>query len=491
MDEGLETLEALVPASLGLFPSLCVTGRYVLGRHRRCHSASGLKAVPLPDGRVAVAVAEAPGGGAVAAVTTARLFAVLYARLEDGASLSDALAGCDRCARRTPQGPGATMAVAVVAQDDGITEVGTAGHTAPLHLTRTGRTRHLPLPASRPLGTGGVPTTAELHLEIGDSLVLYTKGLVTARDGLVATGTRRLEALLTEIDPMRCADGDAVAEDVLGAMQRPSGFVDDVALVVAQRCSPPTPFRFTGHVAPGERSRCTTALSDWLAALGVSLVDHVTLQRAVDVIATSIVDSHATRTRAAFTVDAVLTDGGVVEIRLRCTTSWRPETPGRQHALVVAGGLVDSLRLSHTTASPNEDQVEHGTQVLLRQAVGRAVPLLRSVAHDSTGRLLEAASGPSAMVRETVPGSLWVTGAMGTEDEEEFRWALHEVTCSGTVSATIDLTGITRMTGHAVLTLFDFLERAASSQVDLTVVADEDSVADQVLTLAALPHVTH
>ncbi|MFC6697117.1 PP2C family protein-serine/threonine phosphatase [Nocardioides daphniae] len=473
-------MEALLPSTLGLFPSLCVSGRYVLGGHDREHSGSGLKATHLPDGRIALAVTEASGGGAVAATTTARLLAVLYARLEDGANVRAALAAVDRYARRTPFGPGATMAVAVVDPANGVTEVGIAGHPAPLRLTDSGQTLSYLLSPSRPLGTGGVASTDSFRLEVGDTLLLFTNGLLTASDGLVRDGITRLEEAPGALEPDCYTDQDALADRLLRTMQRPAGFVEDVAMVVAQRCAPIDDFHFGGDLAPGEPQRCTAALSTWLDDLGVSLVDHVTLQQAVSTIVSSVVDSHPETVRAGLEVTGTLTDEGVVEIRIHDASGWQPRGSAHEHGLVVAGGLVDHLRLFHD---------DHGTVVVLRQPVGRTVPLMRSVAQARTNGTPTGAAG-TAMTSELRSDTLRVSGAVTATDDVEFREALHEVTCSCTRSATVDLSGVTRMPGHVVRTLFDYLERASSSQVDLTVVTGEDSVAAQVLTQAALPHVT-
>ena len=483
MDEGLESLDASLPSTLGIFPGLCVTGRYVLSRNTHRHSGNGLKAFALPDGRVAIAVADVGGHGPAASTAVVRLMAVLRGHLETGADVAQSLQAVERYAKRSPSGTGATMAVALISQGDGTAEVGTAGHCPPLVLTADGAVQDVDLPPSRPLGLDGQASVTHLRLEVGDCLVMNTDGLLTARSGAVRDGCVRLRQVLEKLGRSEVtgpAHGDDVAEQVLSTMQQPDGFVDDVALLVAQRCAPPPPFHFLAEAEQGQPARAVAFFSAWLDTLAVGLLDHVALRGALSEITDNVVH-HAYRRQAqgTFEVEASLTVEGVVQVSVRDSGRWHPQDGGGR-GLVVAGGLVESLQLHRD---------DDGTEAVLRQTVGRPVPLLRSHASDPlTGEPVDDGPFIAPMSTEEGPGVLRVRGAVSAFEAEELHEVVHEVTLSGTQSATVDLSQVTRLSGPAVRVLFDYYDRATSSGVDFRVVAPEGSPADQVLTQSALPH---
>lgn len=483
MDDGLESLDASLPSTLGIYPGLCVTGRYVLSRNTQRHSGSGLKAFALPDGRVALAVADVGQHGPAATTATVRLMAVLRGHLETGADVAQALLAVERYAARSPSGAGATMAVALVSQGDGTAEVGTAGHFAPLVLTADGDVHEVSLAPSRPLGLRGGASVTKISLEVGDTLVMSTDGLLTARSGGVRDGCQQLRQVLEKLgrtERSGPAHGDHVAQHVLEAMQKPHGFVDDVALLVAQRCSPPAPFHFVAESEQGEPARAVAFFSSWLDSLGVGLLDHVALRGALSEITDNVVH-HAYRNQVTgtFEVEASLTVEGVVQVRVRDSGRWHPQAGGGRR-LVVAGGLVESLEL-HRDAD--------GTEAVLCQTVGRPVPMLRSQEADPlTGTPLDHGPWVEPMTIDEEPGTLRVRGAVGAWEAEDLQETVHELTLSGTQSATVDLSGVSRLSGPAVRVLFDYYDRASSSGVDFAVVAREGTPADQVLTRADLPH---
>lgn len=483
MTKDLDALDAMLPSSLGVFPGLCLTGRYVLSRDTERHRGNGLKAFSMPDGRIAAAVADTGLHGATAATSAVRLLAVLRGQLESGASLQQALGSVDRYASRSSSEAGATMVVALVDPDDGTAEIATVGHQPPLVLGQ-GEVEQVDLQPSRPLGLGGEVSTTELTLDVGDAILLHTDGLLTSRSGAPDRGTEELLDILRTAEirrppgPMYC---DTVADRVLGELQHPDGFLDDVALLVLQRREPPAPFRFTGRTEPGQDTDLTTAFGNWLDALGVGLLDHVTLGGALrEVVASVMEHARGASSTDELEVEAALAADATVDVWVRDRNRWRAEDGERGHGLVVAGGLVDHLRLHHHA---------DGTDVVLQQPIGRPVPLLRSVTVDpASGRALPSIPALSDMTVEVRPGHASIAGAVGSDDVDAFRETIHEATLAGTLAATVDLQHVTRLSGPAVRVLFEYLERAAESVVPFTVMAGTGSAAGQVMRLAAMPH---
>lgn len=477
---GIDALDASLPDMLPVFPGLSVTGRYVLGSEGTEQRGDGLKAVGLPGGRVLLAVVDTLGEGPLASTASVRLLAVLRGALEGGASLEDALEAVDRYADRSPAAKGASMAAAVLDQADGALLVATAGHPFPVVSRAGGDITALPLSPSRPLGLGGRASFTTTVLAEGDVLVLHTNGLLTAPDGRVGDGSARLG---TAVSAWRAGDSATSAEQrgtdlcglLLDAMHQPDGFQDDAVLLVAERTVPSAALQ-VARLAGAEGLRgAITDFKRWLDLVGAGLLDHLALTQAVTEVAGNVV-RHAYEDlpeRGLLHIDASLGDDGLLRASVRDSGHWRPTAgPHGGRGLLRAGGLVDGMRLVRG---------KDGTEVVLEQAIGRPVALLRS------GHL-----GPADVPMEvrTSCGLLVVAGEVADRDAETFREAVHEATCSGTHDARVDLTAVTRMSGTAVRVLFDYLGRAHASGVALSVVAPEDGVAHQVLSQAALPHLS-
>ncbi|MBE7186659.1 SpoIIE family protein phosphatase [Jatrophihabitans endophyticus] len=189
-------------------------------------------AFPLPDGTVTVVVGDVTGHDQHAAAAMAQvrnlLRGVSYTVQQGPAGvltvLDEAMHGLQA----------QSLATAVVAQvlPDGELLWSNAGHPPPVHVAADGAARLL---ATRPeilLGvrTGATRTDHDLRLDVGDTLVLYTDGLVERRgetldvstDGLVRVlaGTQQLdtEAICSRLLERYGADAD-----------------DDIVLLVLRR----------------------------------------------------------------------------------------------------------------------------------------------------------------------------------------------------------------------------------------------------------------
>ncbi|WP_369252807.1 SpoIIE family protein phosphatase [Streptomyces sp. R41] len=104
-----------------------------------------------------------------------------------------------------------------------------AGHLAPAAVTPDGSVGFLPLAPGPPLGVGGLPFEAtEAQLPEGSLLVLYTDGLVEARDRDIDSALRTLLRVLAEPAPSLETTCDSILNELL------PGRPDDVALLVAR-----------------------------------------------------------------------------------------------------------------------------------------------------------------------------------------------------------------------------------------------------------------
>ncbi|MGV9237328.1 SpoIIE family protein phosphatase [Streptomyces nigra] len=198
--------------------------------------------IPLPGARVALVVGDVVGHGLHAAATMGRLrtavhnFAALDLPPDELlAHLDDLIARIDTDAAAegdTEAVTGATCLYAIYDPVSGLCVLARAGHPGPALVSPDGSVTFPDIPVAPPLGVGaGLPVeTAELRLAAGSRLVLYTDGLVEARDRDIDVGLGMLREALAAT---RDAGLDDTCQTVLDTMlrTRPS---DDVALLVAR-----------------------------------------------------------------------------------------------------------------------------------------------------------------------------------------------------------------------------------------------------------------
>ncbi|WP_078629092.1 SpoIIE family protein phosphatase/ATP-binding protein [Streptomyces sp. 142MFCol3.1] len=196
--------------------------------------------LPLPGTRVAVVVGDVVGHGLLAAATMGRLrtavhnFSALDLPPDELLGLLDELVGRidqDELSEESRSAvTGATCLYAIYDPTTRRCTVARAGHPPPAVVRPDGSVEFPDVPAGPPLGLGGLPfETAELELEEGSRLVLYTDGLVEDRERDIDEGLRLLRTALAGADRSPEETCRAVLHALLPA--RPS---DDIALIVAR-----------------------------------------------------------------------------------------------------------------------------------------------------------------------------------------------------------------------------------------------------------------
>ncbi len=195
--------------------------------------------LPLSGARVALVVGDVVGHGLHAAATMGRLrtavhnFSALDLPPDELLGLLDELVGRidqDEAASDSSAAiTGATCLYAVYDPASRQCTVARAGHPPPAVVSPDGSVEFPEVPAGPPLGLGGLPfETAELELEEGSRLVLYTDGLVEDRERDIDVGLEMLRTALAGAD----RSPEDTCQGVLNALlpDRPS---DDIALIVA------------------------------------------------------------------------------------------------------------------------------------------------------------------------------------------------------------------------------------------------------------------
>ncbi|MFL6204792.1 MAG: PP2C family protein-serine/threonine phosphatase [Acidimicrobiales bacterium] len=182
----------------------------------------------LGEGRRGLVVGDCVGHGLEAATAMGALRNVSRALLVDGRGPAEVIASLDRFATTMPAAVCATVVCAVVDLAQQRITYSNAGHPPPL-LVHDDQAVWLDQALAAPLSVGE-PTRREAQLDVqpGDLLVLYTDGLVERRNEVLDVGLHRLAdaARASREEPVEVV-ADRLIEQLVGTAPG-----DDVALVV-------------------------------------------------------------------------------------------------------------------------------------------------------------------------------------------------------------------------------------------------------------------
>ncbi len=234
-----ELQESLLPKGLP-----CVNGVELVGFSQPAFRVGGdfYDYIELPDGRLAVVIADATGKGLPAALLTTQCWSVLRALAHEMLSPGELLKRTNKvlCNRFGGTGRFVTLFFMVLDVDKGTLRYAVAGHNPPILVgANSGRKQLLSSREGLPLGIDPKGTFSELEINLApsDTVVLYTDGITEA---LGATderyGDKRLETVVAKASNEDLHDlVDSIRSDVdefLGGRQPH----DDMTLVAVRFC---------------------------------------------------------------------------------------------------------------------------------------------------------------------------------------------------------------------------------------------------------------
>ncbi|MBO0830920.1 MAG: SpoIIE family protein phosphatase [Actinobacteria bacterium] len=198
--------------------------------------------IPLSGARVAMVVGDVVGHGIHASATMGMLRTAVRTLADVDLQPDELLIRLDdlvgRLSARADSGDndaadnevGATCLYAVYDPVSRRCSLARAGHPLPALVTPDGAVSFVEMPASPPLGLGGLPfESTEIELPPGSILALYTDGLIESRDHDIDLGLERLRCALGRPAPSLETTCDNVLGAVLGERHE-----DDVALLLAR-----------------------------------------------------------------------------------------------------------------------------------------------------------------------------------------------------------------------------------------------------------------
>ena len=265
--------ETMLPRRIPVISGGEIAVRYHAAWSGRQIGGDWYDVISLPRGRVGVVVGDVQGHDTHAAAIMGQLRIALRAYAGEGHSPATVLARASRFLAELDTNRFATCTYAQVDLSTGTVRAVRAGHLGPLIRHTDGRVGQPKLRGGLPLGLASVfgeeefPET-RLDLVPGETMVLYTDGLVEQPGSDIESGMEALAAAVSSGPPQ----AEALADHLSEQLWERWGPGDDVALLVLRRSPDPgTPRapRIHQYIHQADPQ----GLSDARAAVGQALRD--------------------------------------------------------------------------------------------------------------------------------------------------------------------------------------------------------------------------
>ena len=340
--------ESLLPNAVRNVGPARVAARYLPAATEASVGGDWFEMLDLPGERLAVAVGDVVGSGIGAAAAMGQIRSAVRVLALAGKHPMELLETMDAFAESVD---GAPMSTAVCAELDtrtGRITYACAGHPPPL-VVGPGGARFLEGGRRPPLSmppANAAASDASDHLEPGETLVLYTDGLIERRGEAVDEGLQRLAAVATHL-----ADRgpDALAERIVSQLL-PDGAADDAA-VLCVRYEPMTAAwtapDFVMHLPADaeELAGLRAAIRRWSmrASIPADVTEEIVL--AIGEACANAIE-HAYRGASGdLTVALKLGAGGEVQAEIRDDGQWWDEGPAstRGRGMTLMRALMDTV----------------------------------------------------------------------------------------------------------------------------------------------------
>ncbi|MFD7335603.1 SpoIIE family protein phosphatase [Streptomyces violascens] len=251
--EGLQ--QAMLPRRIPEVPGAQLAVRYRSARFGRDIGGDWYDVIPLPGGRVGVAIGDVQGHDTHAAAVMGQLRIVLRAYAAEGHTPATVIARASVFLHELDTDRFATCTYAEADLSTGVVQIVRAGHVDPLIRLQDGSCRRLPVEGGLPLGLSAEFGRLEypvstVEFDPGQTLLLYTDGLVEQPGTDLDDGMQVL-ASLVRTGP---EDLEALADRLCDVVDERAGD-DDVALLLLRRSAMEVPQgggRLRQHVAQND-----------------------------------------------------------------------------------------------------------------------------------------------------------------------------------------------------------------------------------------------
>jgi PAS domain S-box-containing protein len=357
-----ETLQrALLPQRLPEVPGITFASRYQPAEEGSSAGGDWYDVIELPEGSVAMVIGDVAGHGVDAASVMGQVRTAVRAFGIEGHRPS-AVVGLVHDLLRSVYG-GDQMVTMLYVVVDPVTldaRVVNAGHPAPVILGPETGVRFLESSVDLPLGLSWELPYGEsvTQLRSGDTLVLYTDGLVDRRDVSIDEGLARLRSAASEL-------AGVTVDDLCGGLLEalvPPDASDDVAILAATMVSARDRLTLRVPADPGMLRAVRRRVDRWLSSLGVDPeVGRDIVLACSEACANAI--EHAYGAGGGLVEVEGQLSGGDVEIVVRDGGRWRPSRDGdRGRGLGVIRAAMDHLEIARG---------DEGTEIRMRRDLVR------------------------------------------------------------------------------------------------------------------------
>ena len=176
-DSAIVMQQALLAPSVPVVPGADIAAEYLVAAEDTAAGGDWFDAIALGD-RLVLVVGDVVGHGVEAAAVMSQLRTALRMQISRGYTIVEALEAVDRFHEHVPGSKSATLCVGSLDFATGEFQYCTAGHPPPLLVTADANSRYAEPSGAGPLGSGtGFPVRTEV-LDVGDSVLLYSDGLI-------------------------------------------------------------------------------------------------------------------------------------------------------------------------------------------------------------------------------------------------------------------------------------------------------------------------
>lgn len=334
----------LLGAGLPSFDGVVVSAAYRPGTATLEVGGDWYDAFRLESGELALVVGDVVGHGLEAAVAMGQLRGAVSA-LAQAAGPAELLERLDAFVETVPSAATATLAYVALDPGSGRVCYACAGHPPPLVVSPDGRARFLWDGRSAPLGSmlGDARSEAVARLEEGETLVLYTDGLVERRSASIDAGLERL----AEAARLRAMGAPALADDLSDTLLDGRSQDDDVCVLTIHRIPTTNMFSHSFPAAPSELARLRERLRAWLDENDVGVeVERGVVLAVSEAAANAVEHGYDCDGRGIVTVAARLDDERL-EITVRDEGTWREARADtdRGRGLTIMRELLDDFSI--------------------------------------------------------------------------------------------------------------------------------------------------
>ena len=349
---------SLLPRTLPNLPGFELAARYLPAAQEASLGGDWYDVIELGFRRLGISIGDVAGHGLGAATYMGQLRSAMRAYALDVEEPAEVLRRLSRYADQEHSRM-ATVIYATLGLESGIVRFARAGHPYPLVLRADGKSEFLAKVGGPPLGTGARYEYDEQSVTLapGDTLLLYTDGLIERRGERLSEGEEALVAAASAApdDPeLRC---DAIITELTGDIETS----DDVAVVAIRAVAFDRPLEVNFPAQAEQLATVRHLVRRWVAANGGTDDDCAAFAIAVSEACANSIEHAYGPTDETIGMRADLEDG-IAAVTISDRGSWRePRGENRGRGIPVMREFIDDVAI---------ETGEKGTTVVLSRRLG-------------------------------------------------------------------------------------------------------------------------